>query len=131
MVFCCSCCSSCSSFSSLACLFSFGPFSAFSSRYYRSPVRVGRVRATLRHSRADPPSRRAGGPRQREADFRVLASRLRPKDDACEGAVLSNIPSTERHGPPAGRPAAEDALSSASSRKLPCTEYSFGLLFSK
>lgn len=60
VVFCCSCCSFYSFFSSLVCLFSFVTFSTFSSRCYRSPVRVCCVRATLHHSRTNPPSLRSG-----------------------------------------------------------------------
>lgn len=68
VVFWCSCCSFYSFFSCLVCLFSFATFSTFSSRYYRSrsPLRVCRVRATLHHSRANPPSLSSGCHRQPE-----------------------------------------------------------------
>lgn len=60
VAFCCSCCSFYFVSSSLVCLFSFVTFSTFSSRCYRSPVRVCCVRATLHHSRTNPPSLRSG-----------------------------------------------------------------------
>lgn len=118
VAFCCSCCSFYSVSSSLVCLFSFVTFSTFSSRYYRSPVRVCCVRATLHHSRTNPPSLRSGFHRRPAAgDQREQPELTVIKQHVITFFKLLFLPSRQHtHGLPAAcSPAAEDALSSASS----------------
>lgn len=121
VVFCCSGCSFYSFVSCLVCLFSFATFSTFSCRYYRnrSPVHVCRVRATLHHSRTNPPSqssvcRRQPGTRDHRErseptvinshvimSILILSLTLHlPKHTACvAGELLRRMLSPQHHHP--------------------------------
>lgn len=118
VVFCCS--SFYSFFSCPVCLFSFATFSTFFSRYYRSPVRVCCVRVTLHRFRTNPPSLSSVNQRRVETgNYREQSELTVMKEQTTmRFSFLS-----QTHGLSVRGPAAEDALSSASSRLNCSTSY--------